>query len=44
MKEAVLFVLKQILDDFQTSNKVIESEAARVFLDQIRGPMQDRES
>ena len=42
MKEATLFILKQILDDFQTSNNAVELEAARVFLDQIRGSMQDR--
>ena len=44
MKEATLFILKQVLDDFQTSNKAVELEAARVFLDQIRGSLQDCES
>ena len=43
MKEATLFILKQILDDFHTSNNAVELEAARVFLGQIRGSMQDCE-
>lgn len=43
MQEATLFILKQILDDFHTSNNALELEAARVFLDQIRGSIQDRE-
>lgn len=41
MKEATLFILKQVLDEFGTTDKVMEIESARVFLDQIRGLMQD---
>lgn len=44
MKEALLFVLKQILDNFGTSNKAMDLGAARVFLDHIRGSIQDRKS
>ena len=44
MKEATLFILKQVLDEFGTTDKVMEIESARVFLDQIRGLMQDGES
>ena len=42
MKEALLFVLKQILDDFGTSNNAMDIGAARVFLDHIRSSIQDR--
>lgn len=44
MKEATLFILKQVLDEFGTTDKIMEIESARVFLDQIRGLMQDRKS
>ena len=44
MKEATLFILKQVLDEFGTTDKIMEIESARVFLGQIRGLMQDRKS
>lgn len=43
MKEATLFILKQVLDEFGTTDKVMEVQSARVFLDQIRALMQDGE-
>lgn len=41
MQEAMLFVLKQVLDEFRTYDKVMDVDAARIFLDHIRASMQD---
>ena len=42
MQEATLFILKQVLDEFRTYDRVMDPEAARVFLDHIRASMRDR--
>ena len=44
MKEATLFILKQVLDEFGTTDHIMELDAAGMFLEQIRGTMQDRKS
>ena len=44
MKEATLFILKQVLDEFGTTDHIMEIDAAGMFLEQIRGTMQDRKS
>ena len=41
MQEATLFVLKQVLDEFRTYDKVMDVDAAHIFLDHIRASMQD---
>ena len=41
MQEATLFVLKQVLDEFRTYDKVMDIDAARIFLDHVRASMQD---
>lgn len=43
MQEATLFILKQVLDEFRTFDKVMDREAATHFLDHIRASMRDRE-
>ena len=42
MQEATLFILKQVLDEFRTYDKIVDSEAAAIFLDHIRASMHDR--
>ena len=42
MQEATLFILKQVLDEFRTYDKIIDSQAAAIFLDHIRASMRDR--
>ena len=44
MKEATLFILKQVLDEFRTTDHIMGLDAAGMFLEQIRGTMQDCES
>ena len=44
MKEATLFILKQVLDEFGTTDHIMEMDAAGLFLEQIRGAMQDCKS
>ena len=43
MQEATLFVLKQVLDEFRTYDKVMDADAARKFLDHIRIAMHECE-
>ena len=42
MQEATLFILKQVLDEFRTYDKIIDPQAAAIFLDHIRASMRDR--
>ena len=44
MKEATLFILKQVLDGFGTTDHMMEPDAAGMFLEQIRETMQDCKS
>lgn len=44
MKEATLFILKQVLDEFRTTDHIMELDAAGMFLEQIRGTMQECKS
>lgn len=44
MKESTLFILKQVIDEFRTTDTVMDVQIAREFLNQIRGLMLDRKS
>lgn len=44
IQEATLFILKQVLDEFRSCNRVMDREAAGTFLDHVRASMQDRKS
>jgi len=44
IQEATLFILKQVLDEFRTYDRVMDREPAGMFLDHVRASMQDRKS
>lgn len=44
LKEAALYIFKQILDEFDSYGKDIGQEAASAYLEYIRLAMQDRKS